>query len=215
MMDAAQRALGTSMVGHYSDSRSGEKHAGGRWRVTPTTNQGRVLVWYGSVDRGQRVRCSETKAETQPRKAVLGGKAHAAWLSRHLDTVGVPQFALLDGFWRCACRRSAMLINHPNSHAFLVILSVASMRCTLRFSFLCLSSNAGVCLFHGLRRRRACWHLLRCVWSVTRRFRSVEDALESMDTARSPVETRALKALFEVTSDRHGKHRTYLSTLRV
>lgn len=33
----------------------------------------------------------------------------------------------------------------------------------------------------SLTRRRACWHLLRCVWKTSRYFRSMEDACSSSD----------------------------------
>ncbi|CAM9619353.1 unnamed protein product [Ectocarpus sp. 13 AM-2016] len=53
-------------------------------------------------------------------------------------------------------------------------------------------------------RRRACWHLLRCVWSTTYRFRKLEDEVDAAAApARTPPEDMArLRSSLALRADR-------------
>ncbi|CAN0555613.1 unnamed protein product, partial [Ectocarpus sp. 12 AP-2014] len=53
-------------------------------------------------------------------------------------------------------------------------------------------------------RRRACWHLLRCVWSTTYRFTKLEDEVDAADApARTPPEDMArLRSSLALRTDR-------------
>ncbi|CAN0438649.1 unnamed protein product, partial [Ectocarpus sp. 12 AP-2014] len=53
-------------------------------------------------------------------------------------------------------------------------------------------------------RRRACWHLLRCAWSTTYRFRKLEDEVDAADApARTPPADMArLRSCLALRTDR-------------
>ncbi|CAN0433788.1 unnamed protein product [Ectocarpus fasciculatus] len=55
-------------------------------------------------------------------------------------------------------------------------------------------------------RRRACWHLLRCVWSTTYCFRRLEDEVDAAGApARtSPEDMAQLRSSLAIGADRFG-----------